>query len=148
MSDIRQGNEGDGNPAAIRAGRKRTDTERLAAHLRAGGWTNEYLAVALGVTARTVERWRRGDSALPGHIWLAIDEIEFRQQPHGPAGAANFIERMDAGDWSVADLAAALNLAADTVRKWRRQENQPPLHAFLAIDAVERHRAEAAGGQD
>ena len=120
--------------------------KRLDAHLRNGGWTSEYLAIPLGVTPRTVERWRRGDAPPPAYIWDVIDELEIRQQPRAPSATRDFAARMNAGRWSVAELASALGIPASTIRKWRRQAKPPALHAFVAIDAAERRRALTADG--
>ena len=130
------------------AGLQRDVAERLTAHLRDGGWAVEYLAVALGVAPRTVERWCRGDAPPPAYIWLALDELEHREQPRAPAAAPNFAARMAAGSWSVSALAVALGIPASTVRKWRQgRVSAPPAHVYLAIAAAERRRPLAEDAQ-
>ena len=115
------------------------DVGVFAQRLQAGGWTVKYLARAFDVPARTAERWLKGETRLPGHAALALDEAEHLGLLRQPPARPEFAQRMSDGGWSVAYLARALNKAEMTVRRWKSGEGgPPPHHVYLAIATAER----------
>ena len=74
--------------AALERGRRRTapDAAGLRAEMSAADWIVEELAAALGVSRRTVIRWRTGAAPMPTWIGLSLSEATLRRNTAHIAG--------------------------------------------------------------
>ena len=115
-----------------------------------GGWTELYLAQIFEVHPDTIGRWQSGESRVPPHVHMALDEAEIRGFPRGPDKTEGFsgslVERMRAGGWSIQYLARALGASPGMIQHWRKSKATPPRHILLAIDAAERRGEIRHGG--
>ena len=117
-------------------------TEEFRERMAQGGWTDLYLAEAFEVHPDTIERWKNGETRVPGHAYMAMDEAELSGFPISPGMPAGFsgtlVERMSVGGWSIQYLARAIGTSPGMIGHWRKSNGTPPRHILLAIDAAER----------
>ena len=118
----------------------------LGALVRTRGWSSRALGRALGKHGSTVSAWLRGDWLPPPWLAIAIAALDAGDERGEALDFEALALRLEAGGWTVTQLAAALGASQLVVHRWLRGHAPPPPELALALAEAERRTPRAARG--
>ena len=110
----------------------------FTARMERAAWSVTRIARLLEVSRTTIQRWSRGATRIPNHVWLALDEVEYAGAGTAIIVAYDLQSHMRRTGWDDGHLADALGASPNMIRYWRSAGRIMPAHMRLAIAAAER----------